>query len=42
MDERSFWNEIRRGFVTTVNALLKLRPTSKYTIDVRVVERTQD
>jgi regulation of enolase protein 1 (concanavalin A-like superfamily) len=42
MSERDFWNEVRRGFVTTVGALLKLRPDSKYTIDVRVVERHRD
>lgn len=39
MSERDFWNEIRRGFVTAINALMKARPNDSLTIEVRVVER---
>ena len=38
-DGRAFWNEIRRSFVTAVNALTKARPNDRFTIEVRIVER---
>lgn len=39
MSEREFWNEIRRGFLTAISALVRARPNDSLTIEVKIVER---
>jgi hypothetical protein len=39
MNERDFWNEVRRSMLTLIRALLKERPNSRFTLEVTVVER---
>jgi hypothetical protein len=39
-EQREFWEQVRRGIMQMVAPLVKSRPNDRYTIDVRVVERT--
>jgi hypothetical protein len=39
VNERVFWDEVRRGIMQMITALKKTRPDDRYTIEVRVVER---
>jgi hypothetical protein len=40
MDERAFWNEVRRSVLTLIRALTQDRPAGRYTLEVRIVERS--
>jgi len=39
MNDRQFWEQVRRGLMLTIAALVKTRPNDRYTLEVRVVER---
>jgi hypothetical protein len=39
VSERAFWDDVRRGIMQMVRAMMKARPDDRYTLEVRIVER---